>query len=129
MGIELTEKAQIDVLTRNNERLYMDNKLKQHDIDKLQAQVNAAHGTGQGTLVNLDDLIVGAVVEFTTTAKGEVFSIHDQVTGKGDHINSARAFIRHEDNCESYHTYRFDGRSHHSPCHDIVKITPPIATE
>lgn len=122
---ELPKKEHLAYLKRKCEQLYMDNKIKQSDINKLQAQVNAASGTGQGTLVNLDDLIVGAIVEFTTTEKGEVFSIHDQVLGKGDHINSVRAFIRHEDNCQSYHTYRFDGRSHHSPCHDIVKITRP----
>lgn len=123
MGIDLPVDEQIAYLKRAVDRLSMDNKVKQREIETLQAQVNAANGTNQGTLPNLDDLIVGATVKFSTCAKGEVFGIHDQVTGKGDHIVSARAFIRHEDNCESYHTYRFDGRSYHSPDHDIIKIT------
>ena len=123
MDSKLPLSEQVAYLKRQAQQVAMDNKLKQCDIEKLQAQVNAAQGTNQGTLVNLDELTVGAMVEFSTTSKGEVFSVYDQITGTDDHIVSARAFIRHEDGCQSYHTYRFDGRSHHSPEHDIVKIT------
>jgi len=127
INLPLTE--QIAYLKRQNQQLFMDNKLKQGDIEKLTAQVHASIGTNQGTLINLDDLIVGAKVEFSTCPSGEVFSIHDQVIGKGDHIVSLCAFIRHENNNQSFHKYRFDGRSHYSPCHDIVKITLPELPE
>ena len=125
MELKLPEREQIAYLERGVKQLSMDNKIKQLNINTLQAQVNAEAGTKEGSLPHLDDLVVGAIVEFSTCAKGEVFSIHDPVTGPGDHIVRIRAFIRHEDNCQSFHTYRFDGRSHHSPCHDIVKITLP----
>jgi hypothetical protein len=131
--LALPESEQIAYLKRQVEQLSMDNLIKQKDIYSLQAQVKAAEGTNTGTLVNLDNLVVGALVEFATERSGVVFSIHNQVffsihnqvLGKHNHINSVRAFIRHEDGCESYHTYRFDGRSHHCPTHDIIKITPP----
>jgi hypothetical protein len=122
MKIPVSEE--VAYLKRSIQQLSMDNKLKQKEIYSLQAQVNAGQGKAAGTLVNLDDLVVGALVEFAAEVGGEVFGIHNEVLGKEGHINNVRAFIRHKDGCESYHTYRFDGRSHHCPSHDIVKITP-----
>lgn len=108
------------------ERIRMDGTVKQRQIEALQAQVNANANDGAGSLLNLDDLVVGATVNFTTTKTGEVFSLCEPTMGSNDHVVSVRAFIRHDGGAESYHTYRFDGRSHHCPSHDIVSITPPL---
>ena len=119
----MNDELKIIQLESACQRLSMEGKLKQGEINALTAQVKEITTPVAGALLNLDQLVDGAKVQFSTAPDGFVFSVHDQVTGMDDRIVEARLFIRHDDNSESYHTYRYDGRSHHCPSHDIVRVT------
>lgn len=56
------------------------------------------------------------------TANAKVFSVTDKVFDSAENISEARVWAKHDDGHESYHTYRYDGISHHSEINDIKEI-------
>ena len=56
------------------------------------------------------------------TADATVFDVANIVMDIGENVAEARLFAKHDDGHESYHTYRYDGMSHHSEVNDIKEI-------
>lgn len=52
---------------------------------------------------------------------GEVFATSDPVGFEGD-VTELRIFVKHNTGYESYHTYRYDGMSHHHESNDIIRV-------
>ncbi len=77
----------------------------------------------KGNLENLNELIAGSVVLFSTGDLGVVRFLMGDVVLKGgsDDICQARICIT-QMNSESYATYRGDGLSHQDHSYDIDKV-------
>lgn len=56
------------------------------------------------------------------TANAKVFDVTNIVKDNNKNISEARLWAKHDDGHESYHTYRYDGISHHSELNDISEI-------
>ena len=56
------------------------------------------------------------------TPNAIVFDVTNIVFDSIKNISEARVWCRHDNGNESYHTYRYDGVSHHSETNDIKEI-------
>ncbi len=100
--------------------------IKAMEIDKLKADIQHLRNngdTGAGRLGGLDSIVEGSKLKFAGISDGVVEGfLGNPTTGPDGDMVVRRIAVKHDKGVTSFHTYRHDGRSHHSSCHDIIEV-------
>ena len=72
----------------------------------------------------INDIKQGTKLSFKEASSGTVVDVWSEVMKGVDSKErvSVHLQIAHEDNSESFHTFRYDGISNHHHSHDITKV-------
>jgi len=93
--------------------------MKQQDIKKALSDNNDTCNKNN----ILKNVRKGSLLIFKSgISNAKVFDVTNTASDSAGNISQARIWARHDDGHESYHTYRYDGMSHHSEINDIIEI-------